>query len=241
MGTLAIDIETASPDEEPPSGEYDTTSYFELVAVALGFRSDTDSRPESDVLFRDGGWDRTHTAKLLDRLVDWVSQRDVETVLTYNGTGFDFVHLRNWATATDENGLTSGVLDSVEELDAKQVDLKRPAIEHHGNLIKSGHDFPKFERVCDARSVPTTDTKYADYDVDSDFLQQLDGAETVQGWHIGKYLGEWYVDGAAAGITDTRTHQELKTMLSDYARADVRPLFDLYDSFDAPKQHQSSS
>lgn len=232
MGTLAIDIETASPNEEPPKGEYENTEYFELVAIALGFRPDRNSPVESDVLFRKGDWKCENTAKLLGRLLDWTTKREIDDVLTYNGTGFDFIHLRNWTESADETGLSDGALERIEALASKQTDLKYPAIENHSDLINSGHEFPKFEKVCQARSVSTTETKYADYDISSDFLQDLGAAETVQGWHIGKYLGEQYIEGVTNGLEDTLTYRELETMLADYAKADVRPLFDLYESFD---------
>ena len=66
MGTLAIDIETASPKKEPSKQEhFSDTSYFELVAIAVGYRDG--SGVESDVLFREGGWEQKHTADLLER------------------------------------------------------------------------------------------------------------------------------------------------------------------------------
>lgn len=232
MGTLAIDIETASPDEEP-RGKFENTEYFELVAVALGFRQDAESAVKSEVLFRDGGWEREHTAELLDRMVDWVANYEIESVLTYNGTGFDFIHLLNWSEEADNDGVSNSILRQVEALDSNQIDLKYPSIEHHSDLMKQGHDFPKLEKVCAARSIPTAETRYDDYDINANFLQSMDlTAETVEGWHIGKYLGERYVEGVVNGLQDTLTYRELEAMLSDYAEADIQPLFDLYDSFD---------
>lgn len=233
MGTLAIDIETASPDEEPPKDEFENTDYFELVAVALGFRPSDESTIESQVLFREGDWTGEYTAELLERVAEWVAGYRIDTVLTYNGTGFDFIHLRNWATQTDDAQLTDCLANQMKTLESKQIDLKYPATEHHSDLMKPTHSFPKFEMVCKARSVPVTETEYANYNLNSDFLQNIGlTAETVEGWHIGKYLGEQYVEGITNGLQETLTYRELKQMLSDYAKADVRPLFDLYDSFD---------
>lgn len=230
MGILALDIETASPGEEP-NGEFQNTDYFELVAVALGYRPDSSSEIESEVLFRNGGWEREHTAKLLNRVAKWTDDREIEQVLTYNGTGFDFVHLREWARTLD-NELDTGIEEYITKLDGKQVDLRYPATEYHSDLMRSDHDFPKLERVCEARSIPTTETKYADYDIDSNFLGDYAHAEAVKGRHIGELLGEKYVTCVTNGLEHTQIYQELKSLLSDYARGDIRPLFDLYDSFD---------
>ncbi|MFC4548949.1 MULTISPECIES: hypothetical protein [Halorussus] len=233
MGTVAVDIETASPHEEPPDGEYDNTDYFELVAVALGYRSDENDPIETEVLFREGGWEPTHTADLLGRTTNWLDGREFDDVLTYNGSGFDLVHLLNWARETDDAGLSDRALDRMRALEEKQIDLKFPAIEHHGDLIWKNHEFPKFEKVCTARSVPTAETKYADYDVSDDFLRNLNRTEeVVEGWHIGTTLGEQYVAGISAGLEDTLTYRELERLLFDYAEADVTPLFELFDSFE---------
>ena len=69
MGTLALDIETASPFESPGGGDFDDTQYFEFVACALGYRSDPTADPETTVLLRRGGWDDEYTADLLARTV----------------------------------------------------------------------------------------------------------------------------------------------------------------------------
>lgn len=241
MGTLAIDIETASPDEEPPKGQYDETEYFELIAVALGFRRSTESSVESEVLFREGNWEQKHTADLLDRVIEWTENREIDRVLTYNGTGFDFIHLREWAATADDAGLTSGAEDYVTELDVKQIDLRYPSTKYNKDLMKPSHTFPKLERVCKARSISTTKTRYADYEIDGNFLQEFRGSEAVEGWHIGKFLGEKYIIGIASGLEETLTYRELKALLTDYAKEDIRPLFDLYDSFDDSDCRQVSS
>ncbi|MDY6780500.1 MAG: hypothetical protein SV760_08160, partial [Halobacteria archaeon] len=84
MSTIAIDIETASPKKKPTKQEhYRDTSHFELVAVGLGCRKGDNT--ETDVLFRQGGWEPEHTKKLLVRTYNWVRERDPTTVVTFNG------------------------------------------------------------------------------------------------------------------------------------------------------------
>jgi len=82
MGLLAIDIETASPFNEPQNQEdFQDTEYFELVAIALGYRPSEDSDTETAVLFRQGDWEPEATAELLDRLVSWCDQREINRTI----------------------------------------------------------------------------------------------------------------------------------------------------------------
>ncbi|MFC7081109.1 hypothetical protein [Halorussus caseinilyticus] len=224
MGTLAIDIETASPDEEPAYDEFDNTDYFELVAVALGYRVDDSSSVESAVLFRDGGWEEEHTADLLERVAEWLGRREISEVLTYNGAGFDFIHLRNWAEETDDLGLTDGVSECFRSLDSQQIDLAVPSADYHTDL--------SFEAVCEARNISVTETEYEDYEIDSEFFHDLGiDEDELKGKHVGTYLGEEYVTGVTRGLEEVPLYQELKNMLLDYAEEDAIRLFDLYDSF----------
>lgn len=70
MGTLVLDIETASPFEEPPENSNDT-KYYEWFAVSLAYADEFESTPETEVLFRSGGWDETFTTDLYQRMFDW--------------------------------------------------------------------------------------------------------------------------------------------------------------------------
>lgn len=60
MPTLVLDIETASPFVEPPENTNDS-QYYEWVAVGLAYAEALDATPETDVLFRRGGWNDTYT------------------------------------------------------------------------------------------------------------------------------------------------------------------------------------
>lgn len=222
MGILAIDIETASPDKEPSKQEhFRDTSYFELVAIAVGY-SDGDEM-ESDVLFREGGWEREHTADLLERLFSWCDGRDIEKVLTYNGNGFDRIHLENWSRSLDENGVTTDMSQRIGSLFAHHRDLAEMSSNKYRSRISGGGT--SFERICRWEDIDVVETRYADYDLHEGVHEEY--GTQLEGRHIGESLGEMYVDLHVSGATDTTTYRQLKRMLADYAVGDVIPLFEL--------------
>ncbi|MFY4814595.1 hypothetical protein ACOJIV_18140 [Haloarcula sp. AONF1] len=102
MGTLVIDIETASPFEEQPDNSNDT-KHFEFFAVSLAYADDLNVTPEIEVLFRRGDWGDQYTIDLYQRLFEWCEHRSVDRLLTYNGTWFDGTHLLNWANNIDDS------------------------------------------------------------------------------------------------------------------------------------------
>lgn len=234
MGTLALDIETASPFESPDGDEFDDTRYFELVAVGLGFRSEPGTDPETTVCLRRGGWEADRTAELLERALAWCAGRDIDRLLTYNGEGFDLVHLQAWA---DELA-AAGVVDVREEfavLRTTHVDLKHSATERYRDRLPRRASFHSLDRVCRWENLDVAPTRYDDYDLNPDFLRGAgvpDGAATVEGRHVGRGLGAAYVAGVAAGVDDRLTYRELGRLLRDYARSDVAALFGLADALD---------
>ncbi|MFC7043902.1 hypothetical protein [Halonotius sp. GCM10025705] len=129
MGTLVIDIETASPFEEPPENSNDT-QYFELFAVSLAYADEVNNMPETEVLFRRGNWDEQYTIDLYERLFDWCDQRNVDRLLTYNGTWFDGKHLLNWARDTDESG-SRNFSARIETLFENHVDVALAAADEY--------------------------------------------------------------------------------------------------------------
>jgi hypothetical protein len=232
MGTLALDIETASPFESPGGDDFDDTRYFELVACGLGYRPEPTADVETTVLLRRGGWDDEHTADLLGRTVAWATARDVDRLLTYNGTGFDLVHLRTWA---DQCGTVDGVDlgEAVAALSTNHVDLKDPATEAYADRLHGRASFHSLDRVCRWEGIDVTETRYADYDLNPDFLRGAgvpEGDAVVEGKHVGRGLGAAYVAGVAAGLDDRLTYRELERLLSAYTRSDVSVLFELADA-----------
>jgi hypothetical protein len=232
MATLALDIETASPFETPGGDAFDDTRYFELVAVALGYRSHPGAPPETTVLLRRGGWDDAHTADLLARALTWCEARDADRLLTYNGEGFDMIHLRTWAEQC-ESLVDADLTGGVARLAARHQDLKGPATERHRDRLPGRASFHKLERVCRWEGVDVVETRYDDYDLNPDFLRGAGVSEhdaVVEGKHVGRGLGAAYVDGIAAGLDDRLTYRELERLLVDYARVDVAVLFELADA-----------
>ncbi|AUV82840.1 hypothetical protein C2R22_15340 [Salinigranum rubrum] len=232
MGTLALDIETASPFESPDPSDFDDTRYFELVAVALGYRPAPNADPELAVFLRRGGWAVEHTADLLVRAMEWCDDRESDRLLTYNGEGFDLVHLRNWVDEAAETG-HSDLGERFDRLTARHLDLKRPATERYRDRLPGRASFHKLERVCRWEGIDVEETRYADYDLNPDFLRGVGVPErdaAVEGKHVGQGLGAAYVEGVAAGLDDRLTYRELDRLLRDYARSDVAALFELADA-----------
>lgn len=230
MGTLVLDIETASPFEEPPDGGGDT-AYFEWLSVAVGYVADGGSDPETAVLFRRGGWEDEYTADLLDRLLDWCSGRDVERTLTYNGARFDLKHLANWAVSLDRTGVRPDALSDLTDCLVHSVDVARAAADRHEEQLWDDQVVLPDWKAYDLEDIDNATVWYDDYEFDDGYLAGPDGDHgIVKGAHVGRELGERYVDGVAAGIEDTHTFRELKRLLVDYSVSDVADLYDLYES-----------
>lgn len=230
MGTLALDIETASPFREP-GPEDEGTEYFEWLAVAVGYRPDPSAAVEREVLFREGGWGEEYTADLFDRLFEWCDGRDVDRVLTYNGRTFDLKHMRNWADALVEGGVREGVDARLASLVGTHVDLVGPALAAHRDELLEDQDVLPLWKVCDLEGVDEGRVWYEDYGFhDGHFSEEFEYG-FVRAVDVGRTLGERYVEGLEAGLEGTRTHGQLRELLSDYAVGDVDVLFELYDAF----------
>ncbi|WP_267640906.1 hypothetical protein [Haloarchaeobius amylolyticus] len=233
MGTLALDIETASPHGKPP--EFTDTDYFELVAVAAGYAASPDDEPETTVFLREGGWDPAHTAAVLRDVVDWVGDRPVDRTLTYNGTNFDEVHLRNWAAALAESGEWPAADSEFDRLFSGHIDLAEHAGEAYQDRLRGRATFPKLEKLCRWEGIDTGEVRYAEYDLDEAYLAGLGITEdVVQGRHIGTALGAAYVEGVENGLAGTATFRELERLLREYATGDIVPLFELDAVFGHP-------
>lgn len=221
---FALDIETASPFRSPGYDDFGDTDCFELVAVALGHRPTPGDPAETTVLFRRGGWDPAHTADLINRSWAWVDERrDGEApLLTYNGSGFDAVHLCEWAGRLGDDHPT--LPGAVRRLFVDHRDVARVAGYHYRDRPFGGR-FPKFERACEWAGVDVPETRYAAFDVDPTLAARVDG-DCVEGRHVGEVLGEVYVEGVAAGDPSTG----LESLLVHYATGDVEPLFSLADA-----------
>lgn len=234
-GRLALDIETASLRGEPT--DFQNTAEFELVAVGVGYH-DGDGDPEVTVCRRAGGWEVEHTATLLREVVEWCEARD-GPVITYNGAGFDEIHLRNWANAVAEAGAWPEASARVDDLFSSHIDLGPLSAEVFPDAVNPGRDIPALWKACEEAGIDQPTVWYDDYDLPEPYLAGLDiDASFVKGAHVGSSLGEAYVDGVVAGIDGTHTHDELVRLLVDYAAGDIAPLFDLHDVLRRANAHQ---
>jgi hypothetical protein len=227
MGTLVLDIETASPFEEPPKSSNDT-QYFEFFAVSLAYAEDLTNRPETEVLFRRGDWDVQYTIDLYERLFEWCEHRSIDRLLTYNGTWFDGTHLLNWARDIDDSG-GRDFLPRTEALFENHVDVALAAAdEYEAELWDDQHILPDW-KVYDLTGIDNDSVWYDDYDFPDTYLAEID-EKAVQGKHIGQVLGDKYVQNVEAGIEHTSVHRKLTKLLTDYCLSDVADLIDLYTS-----------
>jgi hypothetical protein len=225
MGTLVLDIETASPFEEPPENANET-QYFEWVAVGLAYVDELHDTPETDVLFRRGNWDDAYTHDLFEQLFGWCDQRTIDRLLTYNGTWFDGKHLLNWARELDATSNTQ-VRQRTEALFENHIDVALAAADEYSNELWDDQPILPDWKAYELAEIDNDSVWYDDYDFPDTYLSEIDGP-AVQGKHIGQVLGEKYVDNVDAEIESTSVHQELTRLLNDYCTSDVADLVDLY-------------
>ena len=230
MGTLALDIETASPFQEPGRGNRGS-EYYEWIAVAVGYREDDQSDPEETVLFRRGGWEREYTADLFDQLTEWCDGREIDRTLTYNGVRFDLKHMGNWAEQIDAEGVRTDTYANLQRVFPRHIDLAPAATDRHENELWDDQPVLPLWKSCKLEGVNDDSIWYEDYDFNGDYFNSLGIDDRfVKGQHVGQVLGERFVDGVVAGLEKTSTHRELRRLLFDYAVGDVKVLFGLYDS-----------
>lgn len=231
MGTLVLDIETASPFEEPPE-DSNETKYYELVAVGLAFATDLREPPETDVLFRSGDWDDTYTIDLFEQLFNWCDQRNVERLLTYNGTWFDGAHLLNWAGDLDKS-TGADFQDRIEDLFENHVDVALAAADAYAEELWDDQPILPDWKAYDLAGIDNESVWYDDYEFPESYLSEIDGP-AVQGKHIGRVLGERYVANVTAGIETSSVHRELRHLLEDYCTSDVADVIELYNTIGGP-------
>jgi hypothetical protein len=229
---LAVDIETASPHKEPGRNDFQDTSYFELVAVGLGYQSGPDAEIETEVLFRDGGWDAESTSDLLQRVSSWCSEREAEGILTHNGEGFDEIHLKGWAEEASEQGNWPDANERIGSLFSTHIDLNPLAVERYQDRLESWRDMVKLEDVCEWEGIDVPKTHYEEYNIGSLTQHEAIDAPHVTNVHIGEALGEAYVEHKIRATTETEQFQELEQLLRHYTEADIEPLFHLARNFD---------
>lgn len=231
MGTLVLDIETASPFAEPPENSNET-QYYEWFAVSLAYADDVESTPETEVLFRRGDWEDHNTIDLYRRMFEWYDKRDVDRLLTYNGAWFDGKHLLNWAQEIDATA-NHDLFEQTKALFDNHVDVALAAADRYADeLWDDQHILPAW-KAYKLAGIDDDSVWYDNYEFPDTYLSEIDGSG-VQGKHVGQVLGERYVDNVRAGIEETSVHRELTRLLEDYCLSDVVHLIELYDTLGGP-------
>ncbi|MDZ7745974.1 MAG: hypothetical protein U5K28_05480 [Halobacteriales archaeon] len=227
MGTLALDIETATPFDSTFDGS--RTETLGWVAIALAYDSGDES-PESTVFLRRGDWSDEHTADLFDRFLDWCDGRAIDTMLTYNGAAFDLLHLRNWARQVASADLSPDAPQRLEQLAEHHVDIALAAADTYATELRPSQSILPDFKAYQLADIDNKTIRYAAYELPSAYLTAAGiDSDFVQGKHVGMALGERYVEGVVAGLEGTKTHGELESLLVDYCYSDILDLFTLYE------------
>jgi hypothetical protein len=225
-GTLALDIETVSPDREPTEqAHFRDSSYFELLAVGLGYRPGPGEPVETTVCFRDGE-DAESELALVDAVCDWCVERPADRLVTYNGDGFDLLHLPGRAAVAGDAVGDTGPRDRLDRiLDLQHVDLMDETRRVYGG-------FRGLEQVCEDLAVDVPETHWAGYEhgMNPDDWRPLGkrGKKQVVNTDVPQF-GERYLALAAVDAHETVTFRALSDLLRDYTVADIEPLFELLD------------
>jgi hypothetical protein len=225
-GTLALDIETVSPDREPTEqAQFRDPSYFELLAVGLGYRPASGEPVETTVLVRSDDTPESELS-LVEAVCDWCADRPADTLVTYNGDGFDLIHLPGRAERAGDvvgDDEPRRRLDDLLALD--HVDLMDDVQATWGGRRS-------LEWVCEELGVDVTKTRWADYrhclHPDDWRSYGKRGSDEVLNVDI-PHFGDRYLALASADARDTLTFGALDDLIRDYTVGDIRPLFDIAD------------
>jgi hypothetical protein len=165
-------------------------------------------------------------------MLEWCDQRNVERLLTYNGTWFDGKHLLNWASEIDHT-TDHTFRDRTETLFENHIDVALAAADEYSDeLWEDQHILPDW-KAYKLAEIDNDGVWYDDYELPDTYLSKIDGS-AVQGKHIGQVLGERYINNVEAGIESTSVHREFTRLLEDYCTSDVADLIDLYTTIGGP-------
>lgn len=102
MPTVALDIETISPDlDDTTDVDFLSSRDFELLCVGLAHRLSPTSDVEIDVIWRPGISDGDEY-QLLAETAEWLHEHHYDRILTFNGARFDARHIRGRAMIVGE-------------------------------------------------------------------------------------------------------------------------------------------
>jgi hypothetical protein len=230
MARFAFDIETVSPnvphDEMP---DFKDSNDFEFLISGLGYQPAPDADVETELIFRDG-WGPEAELDVIEATLDWFEARDAETLLTFNGGGFDLLHFVGRAElASDAAGrredLAARVQDFLERID--HDDLRDDAKNAYGG-------YPSLDEVCAKNGVMAEKTDLDEFGISVDALNKHRDSRSWGKAHLLNsdvpILGEQYLDLVDAGDTDAESFDAIRSAFDHYARSDIRPLFEVADA-----------
>lgn len=233
MATFAIDIETASPFDEPD--DFSDTEYFEPVCIGIGYFPDNGT-PITDVLFRSGPWGPQYDARLIDEMFQFYNQfDDIDRTLTFNGSSFDCIHLRNWASDASEED--ANATRKTEQVLSNHIDIMPIAVDQCREPLdlEDWRSYVKLEDACDIAGATIPPVYHEDYDLSEEYIEAArteDDEPNITNKQM-PVLTEAYVNLLVSGKTDSTEFAALKTALHDYTRADIEPLYTLYQTLSA--------
>ena len=229
-GRLALDLETISPNVPPDrKPDFSNPRQFEVFIVGVGYQSEPGKPIDVEALVRTGiGPDAE--LNVIERALDWIDERDADTLLTYNGDEFDLgLLLERTRIAAEES--TAGRRELLDRVNAllercESDDLKPACWDAFG-------DYTRFEDACAVAGVDCPTTHWAEYDhpMEPDNWRRPEhrGKSELVNADVPEF-GERYLRLLDAGNEGEPVVEELHRMLTEYTLGDVKPLFELADA-----------
>jgi len=237
-GRVGLDIETITTVSEATIEAYkdehsgDTNpNHYELVAVGVGYQPRQGDPIETEVFLRDEPTPASEF-KLIEDVIDYLTQQEATTLLTYGGEWFDIPVFRGRAKASAETAAidpdrVASVQQSLEEL-------------YHADLMGGVY------RVFDGGSLETTAaqvgheprTTYWDvynHDLDPQAARERfadgpweDSSDPVFYNKDMLFFGDHYLESVAEP-PESLHRRALTQLLYEYTRTDIAPMFHIAD------------
>lgn len=239
----ALDIETVATVDEQEL-EIGNPDHGELLCVGLGYYDRETEQTESVVLFREDGSTAAEQA-LIEDVLAWLDARDIDGLLTFNGTGYDLPMLvgraENLGAERGDSTSPDHVRSTLESYQHADLMVLKNRVLGEGGLE---------DMAAQVGAVPPK-TLLSDFDIDvsprewrTDQWETMrdEGREppsddvedpTVYNSDV-PYLGQQWLDALAAG--EDATAMTLYDCLDHYTAADIGPLFAIADSEHAAGQ-----
>lgn len=229
MSRFAFDIETVSPDvphDQKPN--FDDSGDFEFLISAVGYQADPGAEIETELFFRDG-WTPEAEVDVIESTLDWFDSRDGDTLLTYNGERFDLIHLRGRAEIAGTSAYDHD--DLVARVESFLAGIEHDDVRDDARAAYGG--YPSLEGTCKKNDVEVVETPLEEYGFSEERLNKTRSSKVWGKDHLVSQdvpvIGEEYLGAVNAGETDTEAFENMREGLAHYARADIRPLFELAD------------